>query len=480
MPRKKNYKPKDSDADGLPDEVEKFFGTDPHNPDTDGDGVPDGEEVRRGRNPLGPGLLKDLFIPHKGNDYEPRALHPYRLLFYALSSILLKAILIGAVIILPVEAWLTPDILAEQSKKIVSLTNEIRKNLNLSLLAESPRLDQAAFNKAQDMIFKQYFAHTGPDNRSLADWLKALKYNFAVAGENLAMGFSSPEDVVNGWTRSQTHYRNMVDPDFKEIGVGTASGLYNSVDTTFVAQYFASSTASFAEPEAEAEAPLAGVELPAKPAVSADRQILGEKKVEKKSASAAELTVLKAEVRAEAVDLEPPQIDQERSRLYIDQPRGKTEKIVRAEVYLSADAIKARAHFNNYFIDLKPEDSQSGRWTGRTIIFGQNQEQIFNPVVLASVTAEDRAGNTATRDLNWDKIMPARTTLLKQYYFIKQHQPAYIKPLFDITSFYYKIILILASIVLALNVLIQFKKQHPHLILSTLGLIGLLAALIIL
>jgi len=459
MARKNNKnKFKDSDADGLPDEVEKFFGTNPHNPDTDNDGVSDGDEVKLGRNPKGPGRLKDLFIPHAGNNFKPQALHHKRIIFYSLSAVLFKFILIGAVVLLPVEAWLTPDILIEQSKKIISLTNVIRKNLNLAALTESNLLDQASFNKAEDMLLNQYFAHTGPDNKTLADWLNGIKYNYAVAGENLAMGFSSPEDVINGWTRSQTHYRNMVDPDFKEIGVGLAAGPYNSYDTTFVAQYFAAPVSQPALAVSQPKIPLsqpAQVSKQMEPA--AETQILGEK-----------------------LDTEPPTLDQNKSRLYVDQPQGKTEKIVRANVYLSADATKARVNFNNYFIDLKPGAEPSAPWLGQTIIFKQDQKQIFNPVILATVTAEDRAGNIMTEDLKWENITPAATTMLKQYYFVKQHQPAYVKPLFEITSIYYKILLAIALIALALNIFIEIKKQHPHIILSTLGLIGLLIGLIIL
>ncbi len=488
---KNNYK--DSDTDGLPDQLEKklgtnpkkadsdrdgvgdyeeikIYGTDPLNPDTDNDGMSDGEEIKSGRNPKGPGLLKDLFIPYAGNNYKPQALQPKRLLFHAASAVIIKIILIGAIVILPVEAWLTPDILLEQSKKIISLTNAIRKNLHLGLLSESGLLDQASFNKAQDMLLNQYFAHTGPDNKTLADWLAGVKYNYAVAGENLAMGFTGPEEVINGWNRSQTHYRNMIDPDFTQIGVGVSSGSYNQIDTTLVAQYFAAPAAAklaLVEPETTAVKP--AVKEPVKTITQPDQQILGQTvKAPVKPAAAAPIA-----------DTTPPQVDLDKSKLYIDQPQGKTEKIVRAEVYLSADTAKARVNFNNYFIDLKPGTDQTAPWTGQTIVFNQGQEQIFNPVILPVITAEDQAGNRMTADLKWENISPAQTTRLKQYFFIKQHQPAYVNLLFDITSIYYKIILIIACIALALNILIQIKKQHPHIILSTLGLIGLLVALII-
>jgi len=54
--------PLDSDNDGLPDNLELQFHTDPHNPDTDGDGFKDGEEVDWGYNPLSSSTVK---LPQK-------------------------------------------------------------------------------------------------------------------------------------------------------------------------------------------------------------------------------------------------------------------------------------------------------------------------------------------------------------------------------------------------------------------------------
>jgi len=51
----------DQDKDGLPNVLEKFYGSDPNNPDTDGDGKKDGEEVNSGDNPTGAGKLFDFF-----------------------------------------------------------------------------------------------------------------------------------------------------------------------------------------------------------------------------------------------------------------------------------------------------------------------------------------------------------------------------------------------------------------------------------
>lgn len=44
--------PLDTDGDGIPDDVEKFLGTDPNKADTDGDGVSDGQEIKDKTDPL--------------------------------------------------------------------------------------------------------------------------------------------------------------------------------------------------------------------------------------------------------------------------------------------------------------------------------------------------------------------------------------------------------------------------------------------
>lgn len=50
----------DSDNDGLPDDLETIYGTDPQNPDTDGDSYNDAQEIENGYNPLGTGRLDTL------------------------------------------------------------------------------------------------------------------------------------------------------------------------------------------------------------------------------------------------------------------------------------------------------------------------------------------------------------------------------------------------------------------------------------
>ncbi|MDB4314085.1 thrombospondin type 3 repeat-containing protein [Akkermansiaceae bacterium] len=62
----------DSDGDGLSDELEEDFGTDPNNPDSDGDGQTDGQEaIEAGTDPTDPNsVLKITSISYAGNGGE--------------------------------------------------------------------------------------------------------------------------------------------------------------------------------------------------------------------------------------------------------------------------------------------------------------------------------------------------------------------------------------------------------------------------
>ncbi len=184
-------------------------------------------------------VAKNLFIPNEANNHEPGFLRPKRLFLYASGSIVIKLVVFFLAVFIPLTAWLTPDIASEQTRKIIALTNDIRVNLHLVALKENSALSEAAYDKVQDMVIGQYFAHINSKDQGLKYWLGQINYNYISAGENLAMGFAEPQDVVNAWQASKTHYRNMINPAFTEIGVAMDSGKYEGYDTTFVAQYFA-------------------------------------------------------------------------------------------------------------------------------------------------------------------------------------------------------------------------------------------------
>ncbi|HMB65274.1 MAG TPA: CAP domain-containing protein, partial [Patescibacteria group bacterium] len=283
---------RDTDKDGLSDYEEVYiYGTDPKDSDTDKDGMSDGEEVARGRNPRGPGKLKDLFISHEGNNYHPQIFHPRRLIFYSLSSLIIKTFLVGAITLLPLTAWLTPDILNQESQKVINLTNQFRKEKGVADLVKNSRLTQAAYEKCQDMLIDQYFAHVSPEQETLSTWLSRVGYDFKVAGENLALGFSSAKGLVEAWKESPSHRDNLLDPEYSQIGVALASGQYNGSDTTLAAQYFGNPLVKIREErsvENELRKEATGEQNPSANSTSSQQASSGQEQEEEKELTSSE------------------------------------------------------------------------------------------------------------------------------------------------------------------------------------------------
>lgn len=183
--------------------------------------------------------LKKYFIPHRENNYHPHILHTKRTVFYGLIFLLAKVVVVAFVVFLPTEVFVLPDVLAEEQRQIIALTNEARVDLGLPALVVAKKLNNSAQYKADDMSAKEYFAHT-KNNKTVATWLETADYKFETAGENLAVGYSTAQDIVDAWKNSPTHYANLIDKDFKDFGVGLTGGVYNGQPTVFIAQHLAS------------------------------------------------------------------------------------------------------------------------------------------------------------------------------------------------------------------------------------------------
>ncbi|HUX35833.1 MAG TPA: CAP domain-containing protein, partial [Candidatus Paceibacterota bacterium] len=122
---------------------------------------------------------------------------------------------------------------------LVSYANEARVQvLGGDKLATSPTLEEAAKMKAEDMAKNGYFAHTSPAGKTPWYWLDQAGYNFSYAGENLAVNFVGSEDVQNAWMASPSHKENILNPNFSEIGIATATGTYQGKEAIFVVEFF--------------------------------------------------------------------------------------------------------------------------------------------------------------------------------------------------------------------------------------------------
>lgn len=123
---------------------------------------------------------------------------------------------------------------------LVNLTNNNRVAANISELKVNPILEKAAQMKANDMADKSYFAHNTPDGKTPWYWFEQAGYEYTYAGENLAVNFENSEDVETAWMNSKTHWLNIMNPKYTEIGIATSTGIYKGRQAIFVVQMFGS------------------------------------------------------------------------------------------------------------------------------------------------------------------------------------------------------------------------------------------------
>ena len=116
---------------------------------------------------------------------------------------------------------------SEYEKRVAELVNVERAKYGLPALKLNTELSAVARLKSQDMRDKNYFSHTSPTYGSPFDMMKKFGISYRTAGENIARGQRTPEEVVNGWMNSEGHRANILNSSFTEIGVGyVADGNY--------------------------------------------------------------------------------------------------------------------------------------------------------------------------------------------------------------------------------------------------------------
>lgn len=106
--------------------------------------------------------------------------------------------------------------------EVVKLVNAERSKRGLELVKENWELSRCARYKSQDMINKNYFGHQSPTYGSPFVMMESFGLRFSAAGENIAKGQRTPQEVMNAWMNSEGHKRNIISPSYTQIGVGLA------------------------------------------------------------------------------------------------------------------------------------------------------------------------------------------------------------------------------------------------------------------
>ncbi|MBD1379725.1 SafA/ExsA family spore coat assembly protein [Metabacillus arenae] len=108
--------------------------------------------------------------------------------------------------------------------QVVKLVNQERAKYGLAPLKENWELARVARYKSEDMRDRGYFSHTSPTYGSPFDMMKSFGIRYTAAGENIAAGQATPNEVVKAWMNSEGHRKNILSSTYTEIGVGYVKG----------------------------------------------------------------------------------------------------------------------------------------------------------------------------------------------------------------------------------------------------------------
>jgi uncharacterized protein YkwD len=107
-------------------------------------------------------------------------------------------------------------------QELLELVNDERAAVGAAPVTLSPQLTEAAQRHAEDMANNTFLSHFGSDGSTMQTRIEAADYNWSAIGENIAMGQTSPEAVMESWMDSSGHRQNILNPNYSELGLGYA------------------------------------------------------------------------------------------------------------------------------------------------------------------------------------------------------------------------------------------------------------------
>lgn len=122
---------------------------------------------------------------------------------------------------------------ANTANEIIQLVNQARSQGRVcgnqrfgaaSPVSANSSLMNAAQAHSSDMARTRRMGHIGSNGSSVGDRAKQAGYIFRAIAENVAAGQKSTGEVVQSWLNSPGHCQNIMNPTYREIGVGAVRG----------------------------------------------------------------------------------------------------------------------------------------------------------------------------------------------------------------------------------------------------------------
>ena len=119
-------------------------------------------------------------------------------------------------------------------KRTLDLHNKTRADQGLQSFCVDPILTKAARAHSREMLDKDYFSHNSFDGETFGERLKRFGYtptgySYYTVGENIAYGSGSdaaPGSIFENWMNSSGHKANILNKNFREIGIGVRTGTF--------------------------------------------------------------------------------------------------------------------------------------------------------------------------------------------------------------------------------------------------------------
>jgi uncharacterized YkwD family protein len=110
------------------------------------------------------------------------------------------------------------------ANQVVNLVNQERSKAGLKALTSNSALSAMALDKAKDMYNRNYFDHNSPTYGSPFNMMQTYGIKYSYAGENIAKGQRTPQEVMTAWMNSAGHRQNILNSHFTKIGVAYYNG----------------------------------------------------------------------------------------------------------------------------------------------------------------------------------------------------------------------------------------------------------------
>ena len=176
--------------------------------------------------------MLDFIIPSEKNGYKAH--------FIKIPALILITIFLALFNLLAKSSISAQDYTNTiNSENLLIEHNKLRESNNLPSLKLNAILINSALSKAQEMLETNCWSHFCPPGVDPWKYFDDAGYIYVYAGENLAEGFTSLDEVMNAWMNSKTHRENILKKEFQEVGFGIISGSYqNRANNLIIVAHF--------------------------------------------------------------------------------------------------------------------------------------------------------------------------------------------------------------------------------------------------